>query len=403
MAMEQLGTQSMSGHSPRLRRIALLLGVTVQVCFVLAGCFRDPNIRKQTFVEEGDRYFAQEKYPEALLTYGRALQIDPKFAAAHYKVAKCHLKLANWASAFQELQRTIDLEPQNWPAQLDLDQLYLAGGRAPEAKDQAKLILKSNPNDLGAQILLSDADAQMGNLPDALREAADAVNASPSDATVYLNIANIQQKASAFQDAEANLLKAQTLSPAATAPPMALGNLYRTQKRWEDAEKAFRAAIAIAPKNPTPRAALARMYVAQGQGALAERVLLETKAQLSTDSVASRMLGDYYLSQGDSAKALTEFASLTKDHPDDLNVRKSYVQLLILAHQIDEAAKLTDEILKKSPQDAEGLILKGQILLQNGKFDDALQTLQQAVKGDSANPVGHYQLGMAYLVKGNTS
>src|SRR5712692_5464738 len=140
MAMEQLGAQTMSGYSSRLRRIALLLGVTVQVCFVLAGCFRDPNIRKQRFVEEGDRYFAQEKYPEALLTYGRALQIDPRFAAAHYKIAKCHLKLANWASAFQELRRTIDLEPQNLPAHLDLGQLYLAGSKTPEARDQAKLI-----------------------------------------------------------------------------------------------------------------------------------------------------------------------------------------------------------------------------------------------------------------------
>jgi len=78
-------------------------------------------------MEQGDRYFAQEKYPEALLTYERAVQIDARLVAAHYGIAKCHLKMSSWASAFQELQRTIDLEPQNWPAHLDLGQLYLAG------------------------------------------------------------------------------------------------------------------------------------------------------------------------------------------------------------------------------------------------------------------------------------
>src|SRR5712692_2299781 len=165
--MEHPCTQIIGGHFQYLRRTALLVGIVVQICFALPGCVRDPNIRKQKFVEEGDRYFAQEKFPEALLTYGRALQIDPRFAAAHYKIAKCHLKLANWASAFQELRRTIDLEPQNLPAHLDLGQLYLAGSKTPEARDQAKLILKSSPGDLSGQILLSAADAQMGNLQDA--------------------------------------------------------------------------------------------------------------------------------------------------------------------------------------------------------------------------------------------
>lgn len=118
--MQRSDTQIVTGFSRYLASAALLLGIVVPICFVVSGCIRDPNVRKQKFVEQGDRYFAQEKFPEALLTYARAVQIDPKFATAHYKIAKCQLKLANWASAFRELQRTIDLEPQNLPAQLDL-------------------------------------------------------------------------------------------------------------------------------------------------------------------------------------------------------------------------------------------------------------------------------------------
>src|SRR5260370_12903594 len=182
---------------------------------------------------------------------------------------------------------------------------------------------------------------------------------------------------------------------------MGLGSLYQAQKRWDDAEKAFRRATATAPKSPAPRAALAGMYVLEGQGALAEKVLQEAKSDLREDPTASRMLGDYYLSLGDSAKALAEFASILKDHPSDLRIRESYIQLLILSHQIDEAAKLTAEILKKSPQDVEGLILNGQILLHKGNYQDALQTLQLAVKSDRASPLGHHQLGMAFLALGN--
>jgi tetratricopeptide (TPR) repeat protein len=319
----------------------------------------------------------------------------------HYKIAKCHLKMSNWASAFRELQRTVELDPQNSDAQLDTGQLYLAGGKGADAKNSALTILKRSPGNLGAQMLLASSDAQLDNLQDALREAAYAVKMSPDNADAYVNLAGIQQRASSFQDAEANLLKARELSPASIIPAMALGNLYAAQKQWKNAEAAFQTAITIAPKNPSPRASLAGVFIAQGKGDMAEGVLREAKAQLNTDPIGYRMLGDYYLSQDDSAKALAEFASLVKEHPADLRVRKSYAQLLILARQLDEATKVTDEILKGSPQDDEGLVLRGQIFLQTGKFDDALHTLEQAVKGNPANAVAHYQLGMANLAKGN--
>jgi Flp pilus assembly protein TadD len=392
-----------SKYSVRSPRTGLTVLVAVQVCLVLVGCFRDPNVRKQKFMDQGNRYFAREKYSEALLTYERAVQIDARFTAAHYGIAKCHLKMSSWAAAFQELQRTVDLEPQNWPAHLDLGQLYLAGGRAPEARDEAKLILQSDPGRVRALILYSDAEAQLGNLKFALQEAGEAIDKAPADAIVYVNMAAIQQRAGLLQDAETSLVKAQKLSPNSTVPNLALGSLYASQKRWADAEGEFRKAIGTTPKDPAPRAALANVYVAEGRADLAENVLIEAKVQLANDPAAYPMLGTFYLTRGDNPKALTEFASLAKDHPDDLRVRKSYAQLLILDGRIDEAANLTDEILKRTPQDADGLILKGEVLLHKEKPDEALQVLQQAVKGAATNPVGHYQLGMANLAKGSVN
>jgi tetratricopeptide (TPR) repeat protein len=399
--MRQFGKGSSLAVFAQLHRTVLFVGLILQVGLILTGCLRDPNARKQRFIADGDRYAAQEKYAEALLTYGRALQIDSKSADLHYKMAKCHLKLSNWASGFRELQFTIELDPQNSSARLDVGQLCLAAGRASDAKDQALTILKNHASDLGAEMLLANADAQLGNLQDGLREAVIAVSLSPNTADPYVNLAGIQQKVSAYADAEANLLKARKLAPDSIAPAMALGSLCATQKRWGDAEAAFRAAIGIAPKNAVPRGALVSLYIAQGRGDLAEGVLREAKAQLNTDPIGYRMLGDYYLSQGDSVKALAEFGSLAKEHPADLRVRKSYAQLLILTHQLDEATNVTDEILKGSPQDDEGLVLRGQILLQTGKFDEALHTLEQGVKGNPANAGAHYQLGMANLAKGN--
>ena len=386
-----------------LARAALLAAITVQICLLLSGCLRNAEARKQKFLADGDRYMKQEKFPEALLTYGRALQIDPRSAQVHYKVAQCHLQMANWASAYQELQRTLELDPQNTEAQLNLGQLFLAGGKSADAKNLALTILKGKPDDLGAQLLLATSDAQLDNMHDALRESAYAVKLAPENADTYVNLAGIQQKASSFQEAEANLQKARKLAPDSLPAAMALGNLYAAEKQWDNAAAAFRTAITIAPKSPSPRAALAGLYMAQNQGDKAEQVLKEAKAELSSDPIGYKLLGDYYLNQGDTAKALTEFASLSKEHPTDINVRKSYAELLILARKWDEASPLVDELLKRAPQDDGALVLKGQILLQTGKTDDALHTLQQAVKNNPANAFAHHQLGMAHLAKGSVN
>src|SRR5208337_2055145 len=83
------------------------------------GCSRDPNVRKQKYFESGNRYFAQEKYQEAAIQYQNAIQVDGRFADAHYKLAKTYIKLQAWRTAFGELRRAVDLRPDNLEAQTD--------------------------------------------------------------------------------------------------------------------------------------------------------------------------------------------------------------------------------------------------------------------------------------------
>src|SRR5467141_3991991 len=343
--------------APTRRKASLVLsyGLFFLLAVLVAGCSRDPNVRKLKFLQQGEVNFEKGKYPEANISYSRALQIDPRFVEAHYKRAQGFLKQGSWALAFQELSSTVDLQPENWPAQLELGQLLLAGGKPQEAKDRALLILQSDPKHADAQLLLSDADAALGNLEDALEEARVASEMAPDRSASLINLGLIQAKASAFDDAEASLKKAQSLDPVSVTPLLTLANLYERQRRWADAEKELQAAISLTPNSTMPRSALAGLYLAQRQESLAEKVLTDAKQQLSDDPAAYRMLGDYYLRHGENAKALAEFGALSAAHQNDLAVRKTYIQLLILNGRIDEAGQLNGAILKKTPQDAEAL------------------------------------------------
>src|SRR5882762_11125543 len=119
-----------SNLNPTRRATIRLFGLAILVsALLISGCSRDPNVRKQKFVAQGDAYFKDGKYPEAQISYSRALQIDPRYVLALYKSAQCSERLGNWGAAYSELQRTVDLDPQNWPAQFDLGKIFLGGGR----------------------------------------------------------------------------------------------------------------------------------------------------------------------------------------------------------------------------------------------------------------------------------
>ena len=50
---------------------------------LLAGCHGDPNVRKQKYLESGQRYSAEGKYREAAIQFSNALKIDKGYADAH--------------------------------------------------------------------------------------------------------------------------------------------------------------------------------------------------------------------------------------------------------------------------------------------------------------------------------
>ena len=57
------------------RDVALI--VVCAAVLVSAGCSKDPDVAKQEFLRNGDRYVTQHKYPEAAIEYRNALQQDP--------------------------------------------------------------------------------------------------------------------------------------------------------------------------------------------------------------------------------------------------------------------------------------------------------------------------------------
>ena len=87
--------------SINLRRLTLLFALFLPASSLMLSCHRDPATRIQKAMERGDREFNEGKYPEAIIYYGQALQVDSNYAQAHYKLGQSQMKMGSFASAFR--------------------------------------------------------------------------------------------------------------------------------------------------------------------------------------------------------------------------------------------------------------------------------------------------------------
>ncbi|NDQ56046.1 MAG: tetratricopeptide repeat protein [Acidipila sp.] len=385
------------------RLSSALVFLVLASCF-MAGCTRDPNVRKQKYLESGNRFLAKDKYREAAIQYQNALQVDPRFVEAHYQLSQAYLKLGALSGAAGELQRTLDLDANHVKGQIDYGNLVLVAGGADkfnQAQDHARSALSIEPNNVEAHILLANSYAGLQNMPAALDEMQKAIQIAPDRSRSYLNLAMLQAGAQQVPAAEASLKKALQLDPKSITARLTLGNFYEELQRWDEAEQQLRLAMQADPTNYLPVATLARLMVVRGRRADAEQLLQQAKKTLHDNPDGYRLLGDFYFALGDVDKASDEFASLYRQYPKDKRLKRDYVQILILRNKLDDATKLNNEILKENDKDVDALVLKGQILFRQKRAPESIQVLEAALGTEPDNPVAQYHLGVAFAQVGN--
>jgi cellulose synthase operon protein C len=389
--------------------VALLLACSLLTA-LCTGCSRDPNIRKQKYLDSGEKYAAEGKYREAVIQFRNAILIDSRFAHAHYDLSQAYLKLGDSNDAFQELTRSVELAPDNYRAHTDLANL-LDTVRNPDgspvedtlkqAKTHLDILRDKQPDNPETHEAWANYDAAQNNVAAAMQEMQQAIAADPNRSESYLLLALFQLRSNLPDLAEANFKKANEVDPKAMNAQLALGGFYQSRNRLPEAERQFKHAIDTDPKNPAPRAAYVRLLMQQGKKDEVESFLRQTKKDSPDNPESYRMLGDFYFAYGQLDKATTEYTSLYHDHPKDLQVKKNYIQLLILKNRLDEAAQLDNEILKANPKDVDALVYKGEVQIRRNDASGAIESLQGALRTDAENAVAHYQLGNAFAEQHN--
>jgi tetratricopeptide (TPR) repeat protein len=117
---------------------------------ILMGCGGD-NADK--YMQAGFVNFQQQQYDEAIANYEKAIQLQPRAAAAYNMIGMAYRFKYNKLGVpeFREkemaaFQKAVEIDPKNWVALINLATDYYAEGQKAKAAPLFKKALELNPN-----------------------------------------------------------------------------------------------------------------------------------------------------------------------------------------------------------------------------------------------------------------
>ena len=378
----------------RWRIVALILAIHLPVA---AACSRSPEVQKQRFLESGNLYFDQRKYREALIEYRNAVQVDERFGPARLRLAQTYERLRDPASALSEYIRAADVLPGDTKLQLLAGNYLLAAKRFDDAKARGESVLRGEPRNVEAQILVGNASAGLRNIDQAVVEIEEAIRLDPGRGATYASLGALELSRGRAEAAEAAFTRAVSLDPKFVPGYLALANLYWTSGRSADAERELHRALVLEPPNAIANRALALLYLSTNRTNEAEAPV----RTLAASGASPLALADLYLLQRRPSDAIVELLRLRANPSIAREAGWRLAQAYATKGDRTAAHAVADELLREDSKDARSLFLKGQLLVQDGKRDDALARFQAATAADPNSAEMQFALGRSYADQGD--
>jgi tetratricopeptide (TPR) repeat protein len=397
--------------SLQLRRSRLLLPFLGLASFALVatvGCHRDPNVRKQKYLESGDRYEKTGKHKEATIQYANALKIDPNFADAHYSLSRTYLAMGNPLAAYGELLKAVDLKPGNVKARIELGLMQLQGNVPDKALEQAKAVIAIDPKNSDAYALMAGIARRKGDPVEALKDIQQALTLDPNRSEYHSQLAMLQAAESAAApdkatEATAELRKAIELNPKNIVAHLVLSGMLEKSGDIAGAEQQNIAAIQAVPTDISARASLAGVYRRAGDQAKVQQTLREAAEANPDNEDAVGMLKDYLIQTKQLDLAETSYAELTSKFPKSTQVQVAYADVLATRGEFDKLRPVVANLIKADGNNPQVEVLNSAILLKDNKLNEAFDQLQKGAKNSPENVQIQIALAKVATLKGDSA
>lgn len=386
-------------HSaPRLRYclpLALLL---------LAGCRTAKD-----HIAAGDRFFEQQRFDDAALTYRKAIQKDGSSGEAHFGLGKTLLKQNKTTEAYGALRRAVELAPGHADARRLLLELslaaYLGDTRRPAALRQtleglAKDALAKQPDSYDGLRIRGYLALTAGDTAEATALFRKANAGKPLQADVGLTLARLMlQDPATAAEGERLIQDLIQRYPAGGPAYDLLYAHYGSAQRWEEAEALLQRKIAASPEKGEFVLQLADHYRVRQRRDRMEAAL--DRLIQNKQATRGRLLaGDYWRQIGEPARAAAVYEG-GGDAEGGL-YQKRLAALRSEQGAVPQALELADRWVARAPQDREWKRLRGAFLLQSRRAREAVAELREVARETPKDAPLQFLLGRALLLSGDS-
>lgn len=307
---------------------------------------------------------------DSIAHFDKALALDPNFALAE-------LSRANVSPTAKEF----------------FEHLKKAVALADKASDGERMLIQAN-------------DAAANANPTKQKEILDKlVAAYPNDERAHFTLGGYHFGQQEFAQAITHYKRATELAPDYSTAFNILGYAYRQNEQYTDAENAFKKYIELIPNDPNPYDSYAELLLKIGRF---DEAITQYNKALSVDSnfINSHFgIAAALTYQGKAAEALAELQKMTDKARTDGERRTALFGQTVVAVDNGKVDQALAEVAKQYALGEKGndaaamtgdLQLKGNILLETGKADEAKKAYEQALKTTADS-------GLSQAVKDNTA
>ena len=167
----------------------------------------------QYLLTQGNESLAQGAYAEAITSYGRLLELNPRHANACNNLGAALCKVGRYTEAEQHFRRAIDLKPGYSDAHSNLGSVLGWRGHFRESEDSLRRALKLKPNHVDARSTLGLTLLSLGRPSDAKAHFEEALKIAPRHAYALLGMGQVAKAEGRFDDAEALFRRALEADP----------------------------------------------------------------------------------------------------------------------------------------------------------------------------------------------
>jgi tetratricopeptide (TPR) repeat protein len=349
----------------------------------VAGVAALAQTQQQPSTENQEPLAAAQNRP--LEVQPAAPQTDSTRSEAYYNYTMGHIYEQQYEAtsspeyatkAIEAYKKAYALDPKSPVIGERLAEMYWKAQRTKEAENEAKEILRRNPDDVQTRRLL-------GRIY--LRSLGD-VNAGSG-------------QTEAASRAIDQFREINRLDPSDTESALWLARLYRLKNEHDKAEQVLQAILKTDPENEPAVEQLTQLLMDEGKSADAV-ALLEGITKHSPTPVLLDLLGDAYTQAHQLEKAEQAYRRAAEIDPSELSHQRGLGQTLLAEEKYPEALKVYQKLLDLMPDDSDLYLRVAQIYRELHQLDKAEENLVKARQYAPGSLEVMYNEGMLYESQG---